>query len=123
MVCLNKVFVAGRLAKNPTKKVTSTGLAVTSLFVAIKREFFSRTGEHEKEECFVDVVVFGQQAEDCWSYLKESSQILIEGRLQMEPTSTIASGQTKALQIAAEKIQFFDHHHCHLNETEEPKDG
>ncbi len=109
MVALNKVYIAGRLTKKPKLRKTPGGVSVTDLFVALNREFVTQNGDRQQEVCFVDVVVWGKQADSCVSYLDCSSSVLIEGRLQLDVWYA-NNGQDKRskLRVAAERIQFLD---------------
>ena len=50
---LNKIFLMGRLTKNPELRRTQSGLAVTSFSIAVDRDFKGQNGE--KETDFVDI--------------------------------------------------------------------
>ena len=41
-------------------------------------------GEQREEVCFIDIEVWGKQAESCNTYLKKGSQALVEGRLRFD---------------------------------------
>lgn len=84
MVALNKVYIAGRLTRKPELRKTPNGIAVTDLLIALNREFVTVGGDKQQEVCFVDVVVWGKQAESCVQNLDCSSSVLVEGRLQLD---------------------------------------
>src|SRR6185295_17527337 len=84
MVALNKVIIAGRLTKKPELRKTPNGVSVTDLLVALNREFVTLNGDRQQEVCFVDVVVWGKQADYCAQQLECSSPVLVEGRLQLD---------------------------------------
>lgn len=109
MVALNKVYIAGRLTRKPELRKTPSGVAVTDLLVALNRDFTTQSGAKQQEVCFVDVVVWGKQAEACAVILDTSSSVLIEGRLQLDVWHT-NNGKDKRskLRIAAERVQFLD---------------
>lgn len=61
---LNKVIVAGRLTRDPELKYTSSGKPFCRLSVANSRRFRAREGaEWQEETTFVEVAVWGPQAE------------------------------------------------------------
>lgn len=109
MVALNKVYIAGRLTRKPELRKTPNGVAVTDLLIALNRDFVTQSGEKQQEVCFVDVVVWGKQAEACATILDTSSAVLIEGRLQLDVWYA-NNGKDKRckLRVAAEKVQFLD---------------
>jgi single-strand DNA-binding protein len=108
MATLNKVIIAGRLTRKPELRRTPNGIAVTDLLVALNREFVTLDGEKQQEVCFVDVVVWGKQAEMCAQILDCSSSVLVEGRLQLDVWHAKDGEKRCKLRVAAEKVQFLD---------------
>jgi single-strand DNA-binding protein len=108
MVTLNKVLIGGRLTKKPVLRKTPGGASVTDLLVALNRDFVTLNGEKQQEVCFVDVVVWGRQAESCCHQLDCSSTVLVEGRLQLDVWHGKEGDKRTKLRIAAEKVQFLD---------------
>lgn len=113
MVAVNKVFIAGRLTSKPKLRKTPNGISVTDLLVALNREFITLSGEKQQEVCFVDVVVWGKQAETCVQMLDCSSQVFVEGRLQLDVWHAKTGEKRCKLRIAAEKVQFVDYRPHH----------
>lgn len=107
MISLNKVYIAGRLTRKPVLRKTPSGMAVTDLLIALNREFITMNGEKQQEVCFVDVVVWGKQAESCVQALDCSSSVFVEGRLQLDTWNKDGEKRSK-LRVAAEKVQFQD---------------
>lgn len=108
MAALNKVIIAGRLTTKPELRKTPNGVAVTDLLIALNREFTTAAGEKQQEVCFVDVVVWGKQAENCIQFLDCSSTVLVEGRLQLDVWHAKDGDKRCKLRIAAERVQFLD---------------
>jgi len=108
MASLNKVIIAGRLTKKPELRKTPNGVSVTDLLVALNRDFVNTNGEKQQEACFVDVVVWGKQAESCVDALNVSSSVLIEGRLQLDVWYSKEGDKRCKLRVAAERVQFLD---------------
>lgn len=108
MATLNKVIIAGRLTRKPELRRTPNGIAVTDLLVALNREFVTLDGEKQQEVCFVDVVVWGKQAEMSAQVLDCSSSVLVEGRLQLDVWHAKDGEKRCKLRVAAEKVQFLD---------------
>ena len=57
---LNKIFIMGRLTRDPELRRTQSGTAVTSFSLAVDRDFKSQSGE--KETDFIDVVAWRSTA-------------------------------------------------------------
>jgi single-strand DNA-binding protein len=108
MVALNKVLIAGRLTKKPELRRTPNGVSVTDLLMALNREYLTMGGDRHQEVCFVDVVVWGKQAELCTQVLDCSSSILVEGRLQLDVWHAKDGEKRCKLRVAAERVQFLD---------------
>ena len=53
---LNKIFIMGRLTRDPELRRTQSGTAVTSFSLAVDRDYKSQSGE--KETDFIDVVAW-----------------------------------------------------------------
>lgn len=104
---LNQVTLAGKLTRDPEIRYTPKGTAVAKIGLAINRRFKSDTGEQKEEATFVDVDVFGKQAEACQQYLKKGSPILVCGRLKLDTWDDKQSGQKRSkLGVVAENVQF-----------------
>ena len=119
MASLNRVVIAGRLTRRPELRKTPGGASVTDLLVALTRDYTTPTGEKQQEVCFVDVVVWGKQAELCTEMLDCSSMVLVEGRLQLDVWHSKEGEKRCKLRVAAEKVQFIDrkqHHDSHEEE-------
>lgn len=108
MLTLNKVTIAGRLTRKPQLRKTPNGIAVTDLLVALNREFTTLGGDKQQEVCFVDVVVWGKQAESCADNLDCSSPVYVEGRLQLDVWYAKDGEKRCKLRVAAERVQFLE---------------
>lgn len=97
---INTVIMAGRLTRNPELKRTNKGTAVTQISMAVDDGY----GDNKKT-AFVDVTVWGHQAEFCNNYLKKGSPVLVEGRITME-TWTTKDGQNRSkIMVTCENLQ------------------
>jgi len=104
MADLNVVVLLGRLTRDPELRYTPGGTAVTTLGLAVNNRY--KQGEEWKEDaCFVDVTVFGRQAETSSEYLAKGSQALIEGRLNFRKWEKDGQTRTK-LDVVASRVQF-----------------
>ena len=78
MVSLNKVLLLGNLTRDPELRYVPSGAAVTSFGLAMNRTYTTQSGEKKEEVCFVNVVVWGKQAESCGQYLNKGSLVLVK---------------------------------------------
>ncbi|MBO5668480.1 MAG: single-stranded DNA-binding protein [Lentisphaeria bacterium] len=108
MASLNKVFLLGNLTRDPDLRGFPNGQSVCDLRLAVSRRFTSN-GQEQEETCFVDVVVWGKVANNCRQYLSKGSQVMIEGRLQLDTwEDRNGGGQRSKLRVLAENVQFMN---------------
>ncbi len=105
MTGFNKVILIGNLTKNPELRYTPNGTPVTSFGLAVNRRF--RQGTDLKEEvCYVDIVVFGKQAEHCGQYLSKGNGAIIDGRLQQRRWETEDGQKRSKHEVVAQTVTF-----------------
>ena len=106
MPTLNKVFLLGNLTRDPDLRGLPSGQSVCEMRMAITRRYISN-GKDVDETCFVDVVVWGKSANNCKQFLTKGSQIMVEGRLQLDQwEDRNGGGQRSKLRVVAEQVQF-----------------
>jgi len=106
MANLNKVMLIGNVTRDPEIKYTPKGNAVTDLGIAVNRIFAPEGGERREETTFVDVTLWGRQAEIAGEYCKKGRSIYVEGRLQLDSWDDKASGQKRTrLRVIGENFQ------------------
>lgn len=103
---MNKVFLIGRLTRDPELRYTSTNLPVASFTVAVNRTFTNQSGEREAD--FINVVVWRKQAENIKNYLRQGSQIAIDGRLQTRSYDGEDGKKRYVTEVVADNVQFLD---------------
>lgn len=108
MASLNKVFLIGNLTREPALRFTPGGAAVCEFGIAVNRRFTSANGQEKKEEtCFVEIIVWGKQAEQCDRSLEKGAPVFIEGRLQYDQWEERETGAKRSrLRVQAERVQF-----------------
>ncbi len=106
MANLNKVFLIGRLARDPEMRYIPSGTAVATFTIATGRAYTLASGEKREETCFVRVVAWARQAELCGEYLSKGSPIFVEGRLQSRSWETPEGQKRSTLELVAQNIQF-----------------
>ena len=106
MASFNKVLLMGNLTKDPELRYTPNGSAVADFGLAINRTYTSN-GEKKEETCFVEINVWGKQAESTSKYLQKGSPAFIEGRLQLDQWDDKETGKARSrLKVVAERVQF-----------------
>ena len=108
MASLNKVILIGNLTRDPEVRYTPRGAAVCDVSIAVNRKWRDeQSGETKEEVTFVEIVVWGKQAESVGQYLRKGSSACFEGRLQQETWEDKQAGQKRSkLKVVAEGVQF-----------------
>lgn len=102
---LNKVILMGNLTRNPELRYTPNGTPVATIGLAVSRKF--RQGDELKEEVtFVDVIIFGKQAEHCAQYLLKGQGVIVDGRLQQRRWETDDHQKRSKHEIVAQTVTF-----------------
>jgi single-strand DNA-binding protein len=106
MASYNKVMLLGNCTRDPEVKYTPKGSAVADLGLAINRYYTTDGGEKREETTFVDVTLWGRQAEIAGEYLKKGRPVFIEGRLQLDTWDDKQTGQKRSkLRVVGEAMQ------------------
>lgn len=103
---LNKIFIMGRLTRDPELRRTQSGIAVTSFTLAVDRDFKSQSGE--KETDFIDVVAWRTTAEFVHKYFSKGRMAVVEGRLQMRDWTDKDGNKRRNAEVLADNIYFGD---------------
>ena len=106
MASLNNVFLMGNLTRDPEVRHTPKGTAVGDLAMAINLTYRAQDGTEKEEVCYVDVVVWGRQAETCRDYLTKGAPIFVEGRLQLDQWEGPEGEKKSRLRVRADRVQF-----------------
>ena len=102
---LNKVFLVGRLTRDPQVKSLPSGSQVANFGLATDRFFVDKNKQKQQQTEFHNIVMFGRLAELASQYLTKGSLVLIEGRLQTRNWQDAAGIQKYRTEIIAERMQ------------------
>ena len=106
MASFNKVILIGNLTRDPELRVTSSNHTICKLGLAVSRNYSTRDGEKREETTFVDIDVFGKQAEVISKYMRKGRPIMIEGRLRFDQWETNEGQKRSKLGVILENFQF-----------------
>lgn len=106
MASYNRVILVGNLTRDPQVRYTQGGTAVSEIGLAVNRQWFDKQSNSRREETtFVDVTLWGRQAEVAGEYLSKGRSVLIEGRLQLDTWDDKESGQKRSkLRVVGESM-------------------
>lgn len=109
---LNSVNLIGRLTRDPQLRYLPTGMAVARFNLAVdkdlskdKRKELESKGQATAD--FINIVVWGKQAENCANYLVKGRLIGIQGRLQSGSYDKDGV-KVYTIDVVAERVQFLE---------------
>lgn len=100
----NKVILIGNLTKDPEMRYLPQGTPVCTFRLACTTKYKSKDTMKD-ETLFIDIVVFGKQAETSSQYLNKGSKTLVEGRLQERRWESEGQQRSK-FEIVADSVRF-----------------
>lgn len=102
---INSVNISGNLTRDPELRMTSSGMSILSLSVAVNdRVKNASSGEWEDKANFVEVTVFGKRGEGIAPYLAKGGKVAISGRLSYSQWEK--DGEKRhALKVIADEIE------------------
>lgn len=101
---LNRIVLIGRLTKDPELRYTPNGKAVASFTLAVDRPFRNQQGEREAD--FINIVVWGAQAESCANYLSKGKLAAADGRLQIRSFDGQDGQKRWVTEVVADNVRF-----------------
>ena len=101
---MNKVFLIGRLTRDPELRYTGNNTAVASFTIAVNRTYTNQSGEREAD--FIPVVVWRRQAESVKNYLSQGSQVAVEGRIQVRNYDDQNGQRRYVTEVIADSVEF-----------------
>jgi len=102
----NKIILMGRLTRDPELKYLPSGMAVATIGLAVNNSYTGKDGNRVDDTLFIDVTVFGKQAENIHKYLKKGSGILVDGRLRYRTWESSDGSRRSKHEIVAQRILF-----------------
>jgi len=96
----------GNLTRDPQVRQIPSGTSVVDLGLAANERYRNKAGDQVETTCFVDIVVWGRQAETCGQYLSKGAPVLVEGRLQYDQWQTDDGQKRSKLRVRADRVRF-----------------
>ena len=92
---VNKVFLLGRLGKDPEIRATQGGMTIASFTLATADRQKDSTGNWADKTEWHNLVAFQRTAEIVRDYVKKGTQIFVEGKIQTRSWDDKESGQKR----------------------------
>jgi single-strand DNA-binding protein len=101
---MNSVVLIGRLTKDPEiRYISESQKAVATFSIAVDRPFAK-----EKTADFLNIVVFGNTAENCGKFLVKGRLVGVQGRIQTD-SYTAQTGEKKyKTEVIADRVEFLE---------------
>lgn len=103
---LNKIFIMGRLTRDPELRTTNSGTSVASFSLAVDRNYKGADGE--KETDFIDCVAWRQTGEFAAKYFAKGRMSVVEGRLQIRPWTDKEGNNRRSAEVIVDNMYFGD---------------
>lgn len=105
---VNKVFIVGRLSRDPEIRYTQNGSAIANMTVATDESFVGSDGNKVERTEWHRVTVFGKAAENCGNYLGKGSLVHVEGSIATRKWQDQNGQDRYTTEIKAQRVQFLD---------------
>ena len=105
---VNKIFIVGRLSRDPEIRYTQNGSAIANMTVATDESFVGSDGNKVERTEWHRVTVFGKAAENCGNYLGKGSLVHVEGSLATRKWQDQNGQDRYTTEIKAQRVQFLD---------------
>lgn len=111
---MNNVVLIGRLTRDPELRyIPNTGTPVSTFSLAVdkqlskdKKQEFESKGQPTAD--FINIVVWGKQAENCANYLVKGRLTAVQGRLQSRSYDAKDGTRRFITEVVAERVQFLE---------------
>ena len=111
---MNNVVLIGRLTRDPELRyIPNTGTPVSTFSLAVdkqlskdKKQEFESKGQPTAD--FINIVVWGKQAENCANYLAKGRLTAVQGRIQSRSYDAKDGTRRYITEVVAERLQFLE---------------
>ena len=101
---LNIAALQGKFGKDPELRYTGSGKAVLCGTLAVDRNF--KNANWEKETDWINIVVWGKQAETIANYFKKGDEIIVTGSIQVRSYDDKEGNKRYATEINVNGFSF-----------------
>jgi single-strand DNA-binding protein len=101
----NTVTIVGNLTRDPELRFTPSGQATATFGVAVNRVWTDRQSQERKEATsFLDVVCWGQLAENAAQSLTRGTRVVVSGRLDQRSWENQEGDKRSKIEITADEV-------------------
>lgn len=102
---LNKVILIGRLVRDPEVRYMPNGEAVCNFSVATSEKYTDKNGQRQESTEWHNVTMYRKLAEIAGQYLKQGSQVYIEGKIKSRKYTDKNGVERTAYDIIANEMK------------------
>lgn len=102
---LNKVILIGRLGRDPETRYMPNGEAVCNFSVATSEKYTDKNGQRQEATEWHNVTMYRKLAEIAGQYLKQGSQVYIEGKIKSRKYTDKNGVERTAYDIIANELK------------------
>ena len=102
---LNKIFLIGRLTRNPELKTLPSGNPVVNFGLATDIFFTDKSGQKQQQVEFHNIVLFGRLAEIASQYLTKGSLAFLEGRIKTRSWEDASGNKRYRTEVIGQRLQ------------------
>lgn len=101
---MNKAILVGNLTRDPEQRTTSSGIAVTSFTVAVRRRYRDADGNYQAD--FINCVAWRSTAEFVAKYFTKGSRIGMAGTIQTRTYNDQNGNKRYVTEVVADEVEF-----------------
>lgn len=111
---MNNVCLIGRLVRDPELRYLPDGATAVANFTLAVDKQLSRDKKEEYESKgqptadFINIVVWGKQAENCANYLAKGLLTAVQGRIQTRSWEDQEGNRRYSTEVVANNVQFLE---------------
>ncbi|TAH38588.1 MAG: single-stranded DNA-binding protein [Planctomycetota bacterium] len=107
MASYNRVILMGNLSRDPELRQSQKGSTVARSALAVNERVPDGNNGWREEVSFIDIVVFGQQADSFGRFFRKGKPCLVEGKLRQSKWQDKESGQNRSkLEVIVDRWHF-----------------
>lgn len=103
---INNVTLVGRLVRDAELRYTPSNQAVATCTLAVNRNFKNQAGEREAD--FINIVFWGQRAENLTNWCQKGNLIGITGRIQTRNYENSQGQRVYVTEVVADGFQILE---------------
>jgi len=106
---MNHVAIIGNMTREAEHSQTSSGRSVCKLGIAVNERWKNREGNQQEIVTYINVTVWGAQADTCAKHLGKGSKVAVEGKLRLNEWETKDGQKRKDMYVQADRVEFLTH--------------